>query len=335
MSFSGEDTKIELYKTNVLLNDYINSKDYKPFNGNFPAHCIQCHSGSSFIPDLITRFFKTNAVKENYQKIKIVFKGIHPDIDSFTAVAKTDIDMYASNVNYSDSNTICQNSSCSTITGGFMRKDSYNSYDELMEDVNYHNVIDQNDIEIKQADYKKILQNVEQIQVCGLAGDYCVRDTIVALSEMFNKKEIVLINDLTRYATLPLSFMKKLPKHISKFSMEIQNNNNDELMNTQNKLSKIPLFTENELNDIATLIKSTKLENKDINYYLMKDGPVNTKLASVDDLEKITTDELIKAINDPESATYFHFITSGFDILDDYSNFDNIKIKLNMKNVQI
>lgn len=302
MSFSGAEPMLSNYKKNKLLSKYSNIASY---TGNFPAHCIECHSGSSFIPILITEFF--DKIEENNNKVKIVFKGIHPEIDSFSAVGKNNIDSFASNMNVIK-NQECTNT-CSNVTGGYVFKEK-----NIKENVNFLSRIDFNKIE--QAPYDEWLSKVDNIEVCGLAGDYCVRDTIVALAEKYPRKKITLLQDLTRYAHLPVFTINTLPEHKSQ---EIY------LKDNLDHLKIYPASYRKQL------LNTDPNSNKGINYYIFK----NNKLMLKEDIDKnkIENEMFDLENNFVTAVSYTHFITNHKHILDDYSaKVNNIKILIDDTN---
>jgi len=310
MSFSGEDPMYSNYKKNKLLSQFLNNKTTNPYTGNFPAHCIECHSGSSFIPILITDFFNNIQNDPNNTKVKIVFKGIHPDIDSFSAVGKDVIDSFASNMNVI-TNQKCNNT-CSNVTGGYIFKDEKS----IQDNVTFLSRIDINQME--QAPYDKWLSEVDTIEVCGLAGDYCVRDTICALAEKYTKKQIILLQDLTRYAHLPVFTIDTLPEHKSQTIY---------LKNDLNLLKINPAFYREQLLNTDINI------DKGINYYIFKDNNLLLKEDIDNKRDNIKNEMFDLEKNFITAASYTHFITNHKHILDDYSTKDNIKILLDESNL--
>jgi len=305
------------YQNNYLLNEYMNeymkkNKD-NPYTGNFPAHCIECHNGSSFIPELIEGFFN-NIISDNDQnksKVKIVFKGIHSDIDSFSGVGKYSIDSYASNSTTTP--PVCVG--CSKKTGGFIFKKEKS----IEENVNFLSKI--NIEEMIAAPYDDWLEDVKKIEVCGLAGDYCVRDTIVALSEKFKDKTIILLQDLTRYAFLPVFTINTLPQHRSQKTYSKAKDDNT-----------LKIYPESYQN----LLLNTTNTNKGINYYIFKDRKLMDKTYIDNNKDEIKTKMFdLKGDNLYTALTYEHFITNHKDILDDYIINNNVKILMDETNLAV
>ena len=174
--------------------------------GVFPAHCIQGHSGSLVI-NSISLVLKASNKKD---KVKVLFKGMSPNCDSFTAVEKSVIDNYSSN-------TLSSTRACSSISGcyeiyngsnpltveqalDFNLPISFNSLKPLNSKIkkldNNNKLINDTTKELVKYEFE-FSSNKEEIQVCGLAGDYCVRDTITALAAKFPHNDVVVLGGLT------------------------------------------------------------------------------------------------------------------------------------------
>ena len=306
---------------NMSNDTYLGSK-----TGCFPAHCVQGHSGSKLIPEL-ENFITTNT---NSEKIKVIFKGIHPTVDSFTAVPMDTIDHIASNHNASLTNLCMEcgegkpSPCCSSVTGGFYVADK-NAVDAMnyMEDVTV-----ENSIQTTYEDNFINLSQVSKIEVCGLAGDYCVRDTIVALAKKYNDKEIVLLNYLTRYAFLPLFTIRTIPEHKAEYLQEF--NQNYSAIDT----NEIAMYKKQKIDDGDESIRF----EKDIKYYIF-DCPLNgaPNLMTPEQLNSIDDKDFIfwPGLSEEEQAatlplTRKHFITGHKEILSDYENANknNSKIRI-------
>jgi len=286
-------------------------------SGCFPAHCVQGHSGSKLITE-IEQFINDN---KDDKKIKVIFKGIHPTVDSFTAVPMDTIDHIASN-HKPDINSLCMECGegnphpcCSSVTGGF-----YIEGKNAVEAMEYMEVVEVTAETSKQVTYNDDdfinLESVEKIEVCGLAGDYCVRDTIVALAKKYKKeKEIVLLNYLTRYAFLPLFTIRTIPEHKAPYSEKFD----------PDTIGEIP---DDELKKYTQIgSKSESRFEKDIKYYVFNcplGEPPN--LMKPDELNSINNNDFIFWPGLPKEAqektlplTRKHFITGHEEILKDYN----------------
>jgi len=233
--------------------------DNDPENGNFPAHCVQGSNGSLFVPE-VEEFIKKHQTNDN--KIKIVFKGIHKDVDSFTAVPVVGnfhiVDHIASNKN-GGCNCGGDKNLCSTITGG------YTLNKPLTESISFN----RSDGDYKQAPYNDWLKNIKEIDVCGLAGDYCVRDTIMSLAKKYTEKIVRLLAEHTRYAVLPYKTILTLPQHVQEEGRR-QKFNNDNDSGPPYMISKIWDVTtqyglndkKNEIKDIKDVAEDNKVKEK-------------------------------------------------------------------------
>lgn len=287
--------------------------------GVFPAHCVQGKIGSKFV-DAIHNILK-DLSSEQISKVKVVFKGIDPETDSFTAVDKNIIDSFASNT----TKTNCVG--CSKVSGGYVLTKTVKNeltQDEVEltpgESADFMGEIDfankrSGDISVKKMDYDELLKDVSTIEVCGLAGDYCVRDTVLALAEKFNKpgykKNIILLNDYTRYAILPFGTIYSVPQHVS--------------YNKYSKPDYKGVF--GNFDDMFSIAKNDSFANKDISQYLIKYNVQNNlfSLMEKDDLTKVSIDEA----KNPSNPSIQHFITPHNDIMNDYILYSNIKLYMN------
>ena len=264
--------------------------------GNFPAHCVQGFEGSRFVPEI--EFLIKTAKYSG--RIKILFKGMDMEYDSFTAVPKGLIDKKASNPKH-DTCT-----SCSDFTGAYELTDM-----EVNDACDYNIKVTQNNNNtfdgFTKMDYAKLLNDTTHLEVCGLAGDYCVRDTVLALKQMFPNKTTVLLNDFTRYAALPFNSINKLAQHKSEI----------ELGNTSyNPMAVLPGITDPTLNDYLEYAKSRN-PNKDIVYYLLKFANGVRTLMEESELDSVSITKDTEE-KDMVPLDIHHFITPMSSIIEDY-----------------
>jgi nicotinamidase-related amidase len=274
--------------------DYRTSSN--PENGNFPAHCVQGFEGSLFVPE-IEAIIETAIYKD---RVKIVFKGMDKGVDSFSAVPMEKIDHNASN---SSGGCKCTDS-CSSITGGFTLAG--------VDPVKYNTALDGDNQPVPlQETYNFIDGSVTSIEVCGLAGDYCVRDTIVALSKKFPDKDIILRADDTRYACLPFFTIQNLAQH------------NYGQVGDKPKLDN----ADASFDQFVERAKS-QIPDKGIIYYLFQLNPPTRTLLEASDLGSLTTKQLntFADVTGLNGAAYQHFITPHEAIIEDYLSGDRIKI---------
>ena len=295
----------------ILPNNYKNedpatiqitdSISVKEGTGNFPPHCIQECAGTLFCTKLET-LLKS---KTNGQNNHIVFKGVHKGCDSFTAVDKKDkVDSFASNQNINDLQVCCSG------TGAYYgQKDGTNlSFEDAIDFLGKVTPSKNNKVH-----YNNLLTDVDTIEVCGLAGDYCVRDTATSLANMFPDKQIYILNDYTRYAVLPLFSVDKLPIH--DYNQNLQTGQAGIQHESLNR------FLSKDIKDIYNYLINYNVNNNEY------------RLLSSDDLKSLTIDKLKLAMGVPgpngNLPTYQHFITPQKAIINDYANYNNLFVKMN------
>jgi nicotinamidase-related amidase len=260
------------YEKEIFSRDYHPTDHCSFFNGpgarggNFPSHCVQGTKGTEIVDPI------KNVGKDHANAI-VVFKGMHPDVDSFTA-ASFDSKQGSSGIGC----TGCGENgvSCSAITG------AYTLPDAATDAWNF-------DGELTQAEAVKFELNPPDgsvIEVCGLAGDYCVRDTAIALKTLYPACTVVVLGDLVRYPFLPL--IVPIVQHRNKLEGSVS---------IDNHTANLPRFL--NVDD----------PNKGLNYYLFdKDG-----LVAKENLPDLPT---LSANLDK----YFHFISDPRAMVEDYSD---------------
>jgi hypothetical protein len=157
------------------------------------------------------------------------------------------------------------------------------------------------------------IEHVDKIEVCGLAGDYCVRDTIVALAQKFVNKNVVLLADLTRYAALPIFSMRSLPQHVDE-------DNKDGYEFEQN-FGGLPAGGALELE--LDSIKSETNHDKSIRHYVFDNGELIDYQKNIESKNNESKNKLTKFIDDgfkfEGSPELTHFITDEKFIIRDYN----------------
>ena len=298
-------------------------------DGVFPAHCVQGKQGTRFITEV--QELIDGLDKNKKSQVIIAFKGIHMESDSYTAVDKDVIDAGASNSNH----PTCKG--CSQVSGGYqlVKKNGtiVDKVDPKQASVYMGTFTKSGDSftvnkekglsalnttgwSLQKINYDELLKGFDVIEVCGLAGDYCVRDTVVALAQKFKSTKIVLLGDLTAYPSLPFGTINTIPQHVS-----------------EDKYSKegYRAFKGNfdEMYEKAMDMSETGAD-KDITYYLLKEGENGKELLTKDEIEinigKYTKE--LAANLGPNPPTIFHFITPHQEILDDYLPYENIHIQM-------
>ena len=262
-------------KTIVFSRDYHPGNHCSFFNGegsrggNFPSHCVQETEGAYIIEEFLdTKYVKDYDADSN--KIHVVFKGIFPNTDSFSAV-----DFKGARQKSSGAQCTCDGKGCSSVTGGFTLKDTN------MNPFTYNGKVDETNA--TQFDGPAV-DDGDVFEVCGLAGDYCVRDTALALKQKYPKCTVVVLNDLVRYPFLPLN----IPV--------IQHRNREHGSKS----------VDNHLENLKHFISHEK--NKGLNYYLFNEAGL------------VAREDLPKKVETLESSleTYFHFISDPRALIEDY-----------------
>ena len=230
--FDGEkcDTDINefLNTNNDKFKKIIFSRDFHPknhcsFNGDnsFPKHCVINEKGANFTNNI------TTFINDNKDKCKVVFKGFNKEIDSFGA------EQYKKDYCVLRQYGNCKGRHCGWVQnnsgkwqlghgGGYTLNNSTIDKDiaDKVKDFNINNVTLFNlskDIDI---------DDETNIFVCGLAGDFCVKDTAINLKGKFPKNNIYVINNLTRYAVMDNSFITepyKILEHYKQYEVQIIN----------------------------------------------------------------------------------------------------------------
>ena len=159
-------------------------------SGPFPSHCTWSSSGARIHSDISKSLKIKNAI--------YVYKGFLNNIDSFGAVK------------YNFTNYPCNRIIDCSMTGGYLLGDSDSDFKNLnYPDNSYMINVQKNIINNNNTSYKSIddyintrLQNIDKIFVVGLAGDFCVLDTVKNLKNIFTK-EIYYVINYTRVAWIP------------------------------------------------------------------------------------------------------------------------------------
>jgi nicotinamidase-related amidase len=168
--------------------------------GSFPRHCVQGTEGAQLINEIKDGF---NNGWKDLDNVKVIFKGIKSTADSFSA-------MPFKKARQVSSGPFCSGCTdevaCSNVTGGwYLTKDGSTYANETWD---YNGAITYNETVTANGytpvKYTPNFPDGSVIEVCGLAGDYCVRDTAIALGNTYPNCRIVVLNDLVRYPFLPM-----------------------------------------------------------------------------------------------------------------------------------
>jgi nicotinamidase-related amidase len=288
---------------------------YTRENGPFPPHCVIGTVGSGLVKEIKDWINDSNSIIKD--KIEILFKGMHPEQDSFGAVEYADKHISKRQVgnckktkqsNVNNVNNV--NSSCSIFTGckKIRFPKTYNPTDDFV----FKNESKENIC--KYFEPYNIFQltgnNIANIYVCGLAGDFCVRDTALNFSDNNPEKpyakrfNVNVIHDLTRNAFIPIS----IPQPSYPF-------NKDERYGGE--LGECKYLNGTKLSEEVT----NEIENKELYYYVFKVDENGTSILPKEKLVELNEKldfELVEGI--PTNSEYHHFLTDHKQILHDYKN---------------
>lgn len=310
-SFAVSDGKNLLKKNSKLLQiikwsgwDHVYfTRDYHPEKhcsfftngGSYPPHCVIGDDGSK-LHHKIEIVYKQ--LKEN-NKATVLFKGCNKDYDSYGAQIYNQDDYCRRRQKLSNCNNTCDESH--TKTGALKLKEKI-SKDKLDLELDLELGLKVTFDDLEKYNYPEI-ENSENVNiyVCGLAGDFCVKDTAINFKSTKPKANVYVINELTRYPLLPL--------HV-KVLLSIQANQGEDLRNKQ-----IEEFNKYKKN----------ISNKYANYYIIKKENNKYSILKHTDIEKLEFNELIKYNSDDyKYGNLFSYITDPKELLEDYKRFNVI-----------
>jgi nicotinamidase-related amidase len=320
--------------------DHCSFADSKSGGGIFPTHCVINTEGAGLYRDKENVVNgKLNSDFRDFQSLSntdVIFKGMHPSVETFGAMKYDGKGDYL--VKRQSGKRCCTkgragenvakneegNYKCSDGTGGFYlrNKDKANAFsDKPFSNKNANTFADiEKDFE-RQFEIKDLLGDnpgpVHNIYVCGLAGDFCVKDTAYNISEQLKqtngqigetKINVYVIHPFCRYACLPISI--DLPRNLASPTFE-------PLTRAAAK------FTEDR-------------PEKELYYYAIKVDlvpPFNKKLMRPEEVSDELTYEGEPNGADPANQIpppiYQHFTTDPRDILADYQT-SGVKVLTNI-----
>jgi len=329
------------YKKIIFSRDF-HDKEHCSFfsqDGTFPPHCVIGTKGSGFFEGddkktNLLEYLKTQKQgnTEIWKKIKIVFKGMHPNQDSFQAVANVKDDgnelhttknllnkRQAGNCSKEEADGDGTHNCQDVFTGAKCLKAEGN--DPQKNDPLSPTLFDSTPI------WKAICNNfvnyetpkADNYYVCGLAGDFCVRDTALALKKSKRGANVNILHDFTRNAFLPADAPVKTTEYDPD---NTYGKNPGVLHGTVKKNEKDIDYVDKLSDDVLTDYSKSegkKHEQKGFQNYMfeMTDTPTQEKgytytFLTVDELKDKTANGL------PEDKPLFHFITDHRQIIDDY-----------------
>jgi nicotinamidase-related amidase len=251
--------------------------------GPFPDHCVVNSPGAALMPELLKYKDEPN--------VDVIFKGMHPDVDSFGAHKYPSDKYYASR---QIGEACCKDpdakkdgdSSCSDMTGGRYLKDRKKGFaDKPFEPASattFKEIKDQFAAPFSIADLIPDGTKTHNVFVVGLAGDFCCKDTAINIMKTAKADpsiakgatvNVFVIESLVRYAFLPIAYA---PPFVDKAQF-----------------------------------KSVK-EDKDFSYYVFERLPGDKKRI-------LAQKELTPELN-VDDMKYSHFLTDPKGIVADYAD---------------
>ena len=186
--------------------------------GIFPRHCVINTPGAEFYEGY------ASLNKTLGEKVKVIFKGMPPNADSFGAVTYTDSNYY--NKRYSGKKCCNQTTTtttpdttttpneeepkCMDLTGGFYLNDPTKSFIEKPFCENCKTYEEIKGEFGKNFELNDILENTSittNVFIVGLAGDFCCKDTAINIAtqakNQSKKVNVFIIEEFVRCAFLP------------------------------------------------------------------------------------------------------------------------------------
>tara|TARA_A100001015_G_scaffold281634_1_gene345073 strand:+ start:9427 stop:11157 length:1731 start_codon:yes stop_codon:yes gene_type:complete len=303
--------------------------------GTFPPHCVIGTKGAHF-DDRISKWIKDNQ-SGNEHKIKILFKGMHPNVDSFSAEKyKNDPEIYkkrqigkkcygSSLADEEHKEIHDHDSGCGNGCTGSYIYTGENAIDYVGDvDQKWENI--KNDFTLFQLFTDGTGQNTE-IHVCGLAGDFCVRDTALSLKDKYKDARVCVLHDFTRNAFVPLS----VPLTGTAYDKNTRYGSGKlEVSHLDGESGKLADIMGSEPTGIVTrsiqTISGKRGNRKGLQHYIFQFTPPSTYTVlsgkDADCLKKFRTN--FKVTLDPlyfnDGSEFFHFVSDPRQIIDDYRN---------------
>jgi hypothetical protein len=258
----------------------VNHCSFMSRNGPFPPHCVINSMGAALMPN-----FKKY---EGNDKVEVIFKGMHPNVDSFGAYQYPN-DAYSAGRQISpECCTVGDGGfgSCSNMTGGKYLVDKSKAFADVpftpAAANTYEAIKGQLGTAFSVGDLIPEGSTEHNVFVVGLAGDFCCKDTAMNIAKTVAmdpsvakgaKVNVYIIEPFVRYAFLPIAFA---PPFVNK-----------------------------------AMFKSVQ-EGKDFSYYMFEVLPGDKKRI-------LKTEELTADLN-VNDMKYSHFLTDPKTIVADYAS---------------
>ena len=298
-------------------------------NGTFPPHCVIGTKGSGFYEGPETEKNIKSYLEQVYEgnkncpkeKIQIVFKGMHPHQDSFQAVADVDdkdtskhttdnlmekrqIGPQCCGSSYGENKNGKNNEKCKDAFTGAMVLNDENANNPLK--TNLFENQTWSDIGEKFTNF--VTPDSTNYYVCGLAGDFCVRDTALALKKSKPDANVSILHDFTRNAFVPANFPLTSTIHNPNKIYGDGPLKPYHLSETKEKIYSDKVFAKKEKGFQYYFFEMTEIpsEQNSHKYKYTILNPTKIKDKTID--------------NTKEPGNLFHFLTDHRQIIDDYRN---------------
>ena len=171
----------------------------------FPAHCVAGSKGNLLNPKVL------NALNDKQDKTTYLIKGCNETIESFAAVPYVCTDPEkAKKRQYNNCKGECKdNDTYIEGTGSWVINSETGRNDNFQNSQLDHIKTDDNFI-LKQIKNVREDETPMAHYVCGLAGDFCVRDTAINLKLNYPNDKVYILIDGTRFPSLPISVVQKI-----------------------------------------------------------------------------------------------------------------------------
>jgi nicotinamidase-related amidase len=305
--------------------------------GPFPNHCVANHVGAKFHDSMK----HVNIESKNGTMVDVIFKGCSKMADSFGAVSYPDDD-------YSNERQLGNCSMGEGLTGGFYLKNKANNFvDYPFVGISKYELSDERSCPAStEANIYKELDTdnpfkisdlfgaapgkTHNIYVVGVAGDYCVKDTVMNIRKQVAASggmidgvnvNVYVLQPFVRYGFLPLQFLGG--KNVYKSRSVVSSAN----------------FTK-----LAAAVAMNQMagEYKDLNKYVFRIGPIG-QIFMLDEKEHekaITAIEKIVPFNGlnmgeaiaSNPGMYASFLSPVLDLIKDYKA-NNVTMLLDIPSV--
>lgn len=204
----------------------------------FPPHCVMGTFESSIHYTLYEKI--KQLIKDgNHGGIYLVLKGINTNIESFGVheyheskypLKFRQLSCFSKYQTCNKNNEQNEESSCGTLLNGggyLVQLDLDNVTKYLLGTINKKEFISKRLVSfVKHKKYNDLVNQNNIHYVCGLAADFCVKDTAINLATHLPEKcKIYVVDTATVYASLPFVVLKNIPIYTSKLYLNFMLDN--------------------------------------------------------------------------------------------------------------